>query len=112
MIIFPVATNISLGSSAADSVKAVFGGSEKLEPSDSEQIITLRANIPCSGHASLITGELKTIYGVGNIKFRSPNLFDVSYNPEKTSKEQMLSLDIFNTYKATVIVEEITTKII
>jgi len=51
-------------------------------------------------------GELKTIDGTENIQFRSPNVFDVIYNPEKTSKEQILSLDVFNSYKPTVISEK------
>jgi len=66
----------------------------------------LQVNIPCPGHAPLIIGELKTIGGVKAVKFKFPNLFDVGYDPEKTSKEQILSLDVFGTYKATVVSEK------
>jgi copper chaperone CopZ len=67
--------------------------------------ITLKVDIPCPGHASLIIDELKKIEGVEDVKFSFPNLFDVKYNPSKTSKEKLLSLEVFNTYKAVVIKE-------
>ncbi len=85
---------------------AVFGRGEELELSESNALITLKVDIPCPGHAPLIMGELKTIDGTENIQFRSPNVFDVIYNPEKTSKEEILSLDVFNSYKPTVIDEK------
>jgi copper chaperone CopZ len=67
--------------------------------------VTLKVDIPCPGHASLISNELKKIDGVEDVKFSFPNLFDVKYNPSKTSKEKLLSLQVFNTYKAVVIKE-------
>lgn len=67
------------------------------------QTISLEVQIPCSGHAPLITGELNKIDGVEEVKFRTPNLFDVSYNPNKTSVDKILSLEVFNTYKAKII---------
>lgn len=63
----------------------------------------LSVQIPCSGHAPLITDELKKDPGVGSIKFKLPNVFEISYNPEKTSPAKILSLDIFQTFKATSI---------
>ena len=64
--------------------------------------VTLRVDIPCSGHASLISQELKSINGVIDIKFNFPNVFEVKYDSTKTSKEQILALDVFKTYGATV----------
>jgi copper chaperone CopZ len=69
--------------------------------------ITLKVDIPCPGHASLIIDELKKIEGVEGVKFSFPNLFDVKYDPSKTSKEKLLSLQVFSTYKA-VVIEETT----
>jgi copper chaperone CopZ len=69
--------------------------------------ITLKVEIPCPGHASLIIDELKKIEGVEGVKFSFPNLFDVKYDPSKTSKEKLLSLQVFSTYKA-VVIEETT----
>jgi copper chaperone CopZ len=67
--------------------------------------ITLKVEIPCPGHAPLVIDELKKIEGVEDVKFSFPNLFNVKYDPSKTSKEKLLSLEIFNTYKAVVIKE-------
>jgi copper chaperone CopZ len=67
--------------------------------------ITLKVDIPCPGHASLISNELKKIEGVEDVKFSFPNLFDVKYNPLKTSKEKLLSLEVFNIYRTTIIKE-------
>jgi copper chaperone CopZ len=69
--------------------------------------ITLKVEIPCPGHAPLVIDELKKIEGVEGVKFSFPNLFDVKYDPSKTSKEKLLSLEIFSTYKA-VVIEETT----
>ena len=106
MVIFPVVANLNSGSTLTASMMAIFGWGEELELSESNALITLKVDIPCPGHAPLIMGELKTIDGTENIQFRSPNVFDVIYNPEKTSKEQILSLDVFDTYKATVVKEK------
>lgn len=90
MLIFPIVANLNSGSLITGS----FAGAESS--------ITLQVNIPCPGHAPLITEELKKIDGVISVKFRFPNLFDVSYIPTRTSKQQILSLDVLNTYKAAI----------
>ena len=105
MVIFPIATNLNSGSGLKTAIMTAFSGKSQLLNSQSS--ITLEVAIPCPGHAPLITEELKKIGGVENVSFRFPNEFDVSYNPTKTSKEEILSLSVFNTYKATVI-DEIT----
>jgi len=74
-----------------------------VQSTNSSEIIKLKVNIPCEGHAPLITDELKKINGVNNIKFSSPNIFEVSYDSLKASKNQILGLDIFKEYKATEI---------
>jgi len=89
MVIFPIAANLNSGPSIAAATV-------------NQESMRLQVDIPCSGHAPLITDELKRI-GVNNVKFNFPNLFDVSYDPSKTSKQQILSLDVFKTYKATVV---------
>jgi len=70
--------------------------------------LRLKVNIPCPGHAPLISNELKTIDGVTNIKFSFPNIFDVSYNSSKTNKEEIMSLAVFNEYKATAVSDVIS----
>ena len=106
MIIFPIAANLNSGVSLTAAISAAFGRGEELTLSESGSLVTLQVNIPCPGHAPLIIGELKTISGVEAVKFKFPNSFDVGYNPEKTSKEQILSLDVFKTYKATITNEQ------
>jgi len=66
-------------------------------------LLKISVAIPCSGHASLITSELKTIDGVNSTKFSLPNNFDVYYDSSKTSKNEILSLDVFEEYRAKVL---------
>lgn len=61
--------------------------------------LSLKVEIPCSGHAPLIMDELKKDGGVKNINFENPDIFQISYDPSQTSKEKIESLDIFKTYK-------------
>lgn len=93
LVIFPLAANMT----SATPTSAVVG------ISSSE--LTLKVNIPCPGHAPLISEELKTIDGVLGSRFSFPNVFHVDYDPTKTSKQSILSLEVFETYKASVIDE-------
>ena len=61
--------------------------------------LTLNVDIPCSGHAPLIIGELKTLNGVIDVKYIAGK-FEVDYDSSKTSKQEILNLDIFKEYKA------------
>jgi len=103
MVIFPIAANLNSDTSLRAALIDTFRSERGVQLSDSGALITLQVAIPCPGHAPLITGELKKISGVENVKFRFPNLFDVGYSSQKTTQEEILSLEVFNTYKATVI---------
>jgi len=94
LIVFPMLANASPSpiTDKALSEQAPYVSSMKLQ-----------VDIPCSGHAPLITSELKTINGVLGVKFSFPNVFDVTYNNEQTSKEQILALGVFKEYPATVL---------
>lgn len=94
MVVFPYATNLTSNPVTG----AAIGAPAQL---------TLQVAIPCPGHAPLITGEVAKISGVTNVKFRFPNLFDISYDSTKTSKQQILDMDVFNSYKATVTDEQV-----
>ena len=101
MVIFPITANFDPEVPFTTAVLTAFG---RGTPSLSEPgFLALRVDIPCPGHALLITREIRTINGVEAVRFKFPNIFDVDYNPEKTSKMQVLSLDVFNTFKATAI---------
>jgi copper chaperone CopZ len=96
LIVFPLLANVSFAASTTNSAAALTGLSS----------ISLQVEIPCSGHAPLITDELKKLPGVESVQFSLPNVFDVKYDPSKTTKQQLLSLEVFGTYKATVLSEE------
>ncbi len=94
LVIFPVVANLDLNS---------FKNAASIVDSQELSSITLEVSIPCSGHAPLITEELKKIKGVKNVEFKLPNIFDVSYDSLETSKEKILALEIFNTYQAIIV---------
>ena len=93
MVIFPVAANLNL--------------SPNLTATNSQNVhlnnLTMEVDIPCSGHAPLITGELKKISGIKEVKFRFPNLFDIKFDPSETQEDKIISLDVFKTYKVKII---------
>jgi hypothetical protein len=64
---------------------------------------TLAVQIPCSGHALLISGELKKVTGVANVYFNPQGNFEVSFDPRKVTIEQILGIPIFRTYAARVL---------
>lgn len=89
-IIFPLTANI--GGISAQVVKT-------------SSLLKISVDIPCPGHASLITSELKMLEGVEGVNFNFPNNFAVYYDVSKISKEKILSLDVFKEYPAKVIEE-------
>ena len=99
MIIFPFLANLYVN------IPLAAGAFEEIKSDkniDSIPSIRLKVDIPCSGHAPLILQELKSIVGVVEARFSFPNIFDVKYDSTRTSVQEILSLDIFKTYKATV----------
>jgi len=99
MIIFPVLANVSASPTGA------FVGVNS-NGDDGISSIRLKVAIPCPGHAPLIIQELRSINGVVEAKFSFPNIFDVKYDSTITSTQQILSLEVFKTYKATVLDEQ------
>jgi hypothetical protein len=63
--------------------------------------LSIQVDIPCSGHAPLIIEEIKKTNGVKDVLYKSPNTFVISYDKQITTAENIRSLGIFNTYKAT-----------
>jgi len=101
LVIFPLLANVSVAQSPTGNFVAAVnnGGINALSS------LKLQVDIPCSGHASLISQELKTINGITGVQFSLPNVFDIKYDSSKTSKQQILALEVFKTYKATVLSE-------
>ncbi len=102
MLVFPLLANVSVDSSSITGAAIGIAGNE-----NTDSLLKLKVDIPCPGHAPLISQELKTIKGVTGITFSFPNYFDVTYNPAKTSKQEMLALDVFKSYEAAVISESV-----
>ena len=92
MVIFPLATNIK-----SKNASVVLSAQTKTS------FVSLRVAIPCSGHAPLISQELQKIPGVVEVKFRLPNLFDIKFDQNRTSLEEILGLEVFQTYKANIV---------
>jgi len=96
IIVFPYLTNLI----SNPTVNGAFVGIQSRQ-----SVLTIQVTIPCSGHAPLITRELNKINGITNIEFKFPNIFVISYDYTKISKQEILSLDVFNTYKAIILNE-------
>lgn len=62
--------------------------------------ISLKVEIPCSGHAPIIMDELKKDSGIKNIVFKNPNIFQISFDPQVTTAQKITAMEIFKTYKA------------
>ncbi|MDD4409839.1 MAG: hypothetical protein PHW52_04280 [Candidatus Pacebacteria bacterium] len=58
--------------------------------------------LPCEGHAFLVTDDLQKLDGVKDVRFTSPNKFNIDYDPTIVSKETILAQEVFKTYKATI----------
>ncbi len=90
LVVFPVIANL--------------GYSQKLSAAFSKQNTlvtkTIQVNVPCSGHAPLIIDEVEKVDGVVAVKYRLPNLFDITFNSSKVTLQEILNLSIFNSFKA------------
>jgi len=91
-VVFPAVANIGSVSQVAATT----------ENPNSLALLTIAVDIPCSGHAPIVIGEVKGLIGVNDVKFELPNIFKISYDKEKTSPLAILSLKIFKTFKATI----------
>lgn len=88
-VIFPAVANIGTVSGRAIS-------NDSLSDLSS---LTLKVDIPCSGHAPLIISELEKLDGVKDVKYDGN--FIVSYDSSNVTKQDILNLEIFKEYKAT-----------
>lgn len=84
-VIFPMSANLNF----AKNQNPVFSST-----------ISITTDIPCSGHAPLVISDLEKINGVGVVKYKFPNSFDISYNPEILNKDVILSAEILKIFKA------------
>lgn len=99
LFIFPITANISGGSSLKDSLATSFRRESNILLGENEKLLTAKVDIPCSGHAYLVFTDLDNFPGVENINFRFPNVFDISYDANITTEEEILSVEVFQNYK-------------
>lgn len=102
LLVFPMLANLDTGSFAEAPNGAIALAAAGQQPAN-DSLLKLQVNIPCPGHAPLISGELKTIGGVTGVRFEFPNYFDIAFDSSKTSKEDVLALEVFETYPAVVV---------
>jgi len=65
--------------------------------------LSLKVDIPCTGHSFLIIQEIKKCSGVSDVKFEAPDIFNVTYDNRNTSLKEITALEIFKTYPVTII---------
>lgn len=75
----------------------------KISEAANFQELNLAVSIPCSGHASLIFGELKKVEGILDVKFQLPNIFKLKYELNKTNSDQILAQQIFQEFPAKIV---------
>ncbi len=63
---------------------------------------TLQVAIPCPGHAPLIIDELRRVDGVLGVRYQSPNLFQVRYDPARLTVDRILAQEVFKSFPAQV----------
>ena len=85
-VIFPMTANVGMKGISAEGLPSII----------------MEVDIPCAGHAPLISSELSTIEGVVKTDYSFPNNFQVYYEEEITGEEEILSLSVFEEYPATL----------
>lgn len=95
MLVFPMLANVSINPTITGAMLAV----------DKRNIALVRisVDIPCPGHAPLITSEVQKIDGILKTEYFFPNNFEVQYDATKTTLEEILNLEVFLEYPATII---------
>jgi hypothetical protein len=66
-------------------------------------ILNIQVQIPCGGHTSLIISEMSKLAGVISVNTSSWNKFEITFDPTKTNKEQIVGAKIFSSYPATIL---------
>ncbi len=87
-VVFPAISNMNFTKAAANE--------------NASAMLSMRIQIPCSGHAPLIIDELKKEDGIGIIRFKMPNIFTLNYDPAETNPEKISALEIFKIFKAEI----------
>jgi copper chaperone CopZ len=92
-VIFPMTANASVASGTQELI-------QQSELDGTLESLSMTVDIPCPGHAPLISNELKTIDGVLSVEYSFPESFAVEYDSTKTGRTEIFGLDVFATYPA------------
>lgn len=79
---------------------------EVLANNDFSEIL-ISVEIPCAGHSFLIIDEINKNFKDVFVKFQEPNEFLIKYDKKSLNKEDILNLEVFKTYKATIVQEDL-----
>jgi hypothetical protein len=101
LVVFPAVANATPRVQAQDLPTSSQSTAAPAALPTSTKQVSLDVEIPCSGHAPLISGDLLQLKGVLAVHFVLPNRFVVDYDPQQVTLEQIQALEIFKTYKAT-----------
>jgi hypothetical protein len=63
-------------------------------------VLDISVDIPCSGHSFLIQSEVKKLQGIKSVDYSLPNKFKITFDKKLLTKEKILALPVFQTYKA------------
>ncbi len=106
-VIFPAVASVDFQKTLPPPPSAIVG--QQTVPSTGQavalanvQTVTLQVDIPCPGHAPLISSELRKVDGITAVRYRGPNYFTVSYDPDKVSRDKILALELFQSFPARV----------
>jgi hypothetical protein len=93
---FPFFANIYAFSSQENNVLG-----ERVELTEN---LKLEVNLPCSGHAFLVTGQLRNLEGVSNVVYVYPDIFEVVYLFEEISPSEIMEIEIFSEFEAKIVI--------
>ena len=81
-------------------------GNSPVEVLDTTQSFVIDVDIPCPGHAPLITNELKQVSGVQGVVYSFPSTFEVTYDSALVAQDEVLGIEVFDEYPATMIEDD------
>ncbi len=80
-------------------VASATGGNIDLAGVDHSEF-RMDVDIPCAGHAPLIMEETRALDGVYDVEYVTLGKFDVRYDPDTITVEEIFSIEVFQNYPA------------
>lgn len=110
-VVFPMLVSVSYGNEVQSTPNLASGATiaapqtlDTTTTPENVKTFKMSVQIPCGGHAPLIISEVRKVSGVVSIKNNGGwNVFEVNYDADKTSQEQILGIQVFKSYPAKVL---------